>query len=265
MKKKNEFNIWILKPIMLAKVKNGDSFKRIMESVKDLDIVDTNIVFTESGLSIESMDSTHTTLVYLGLDIGYFSDYKCDRESRIGINIPTFCKILKACKLGDSICLSKSSIEEDYLCIDIIGDNKNNQYEIPEMDIEQASVNIKDDIFNFSAKVKSDNYINSINDLALVEGPLCLFSINSEGNIELSSSGDLGKSKVEITHNVPKGNYDRIMTNYSIKFLKNFIKSCCIQNSEIGIAISPDTPIRLSIDIDEKSKLKYYIAPRDED
>lgn len=102
---------------------HGRVFKQIVESIKDL-ITDANMDCSEEEIGIQSMDSSHVSLVAVSLSAAGLDHYRCDRPVSLGFNSVNLSKILK-CAGNDDIVTLKSDENADTLTL---------MFESPEQD-----------------------------------------------------------------------------------------------------------------------------------
>jgi len=103
-----------------SKLKEASLFKKIIEAIKDL-INEVNINIDDSGLMMQAMDSSHVALVGLFLSSEGFEEYRCDKNTVLGINISNLWKILKFITADDSLVLNNDDCSNQ---INIILENK---------------------------------------------------------------------------------------------------------------------------------------------
>ena len=77
-----------------ARLIQGSLLKKILESMKDL-VTEAIFHCTDSGISVQAMDSSHVCLVSLLLRAEGFDPYRCDRNVSLGIHIATLTKVMK--------------------------------------------------------------------------------------------------------------------------------------------------------------------------
>ena len=81
--------------IFQAKVKNV-----IIDSLSFL-VNEVNLEATSNGLSLQAMDSAHVSLVSLNMKEEGFEEYRCDKNTTLGLNLLDFGKVLKLAKPND--------------------------------------------------------------------------------------------------------------------------------------------------------------------
>ena len=81
--------------IFQAKVKDV-----IIDSLSSL-VNEVNLEATSNGLSPQTMDSAHISLASLNMKEEGFEEYRCDKNTVLGLNLLDFGKVLKLIKLND--------------------------------------------------------------------------------------------------------------------------------------------------------------------
>ena len=83
-----------------AKVKDVVVFKKIIDSLSSL-VNEVNLEATSNGLSLQAMDSAHVSLVALSMKEEGFEEYRCDKNTTLGLNLLDLGKVLKLAKPND--------------------------------------------------------------------------------------------------------------------------------------------------------------------
>jgi proliferating cell nuclear antigen PCNA len=78
---------------------------QVLEAVREL-ITEGNFEVSSGGLSLQAMDSSHVSLVALNLRSDGFSEYRCDRNFSMGMNLNNMAKMLKCAGNEDAITMS---------------------------------------------------------------------------------------------------------------------------------------------------------------
>lgn len=68
----------------------GSILKKVLEALKDL-ITEACWDVSSTGISLQSMDSSHVALVQLTLRADGFETYRCDRNLAMGVNLSRYC------------------------------------------------------------------------------------------------------------------------------------------------------------------------------
>ena len=75
-------------------LRNISLFKLAIDSIKEL-TVECNFEFSDLGITLQTMDVSHTALISLCLFSDFFDIYKCDENVVLGINLTILNKCLK--------------------------------------------------------------------------------------------------------------------------------------------------------------------------
>ncbi|KAF4757220.1 hypothetical protein FOZ63_019122, partial [Perkinsus olseni] len=81
-------------------------FKKVVAAVLDI-VKEGNFDLSDEGIRVQTMDTTHVALVQMELKESAFDEFRCDRESCVGINFEALTKLLKLCRDDDSLSLKK--------------------------------------------------------------------------------------------------------------------------------------------------------------
>lgn len=72
-----------------ARLVQGSILKKVLDALKDL-ITEACWDVSSSGISLQSMDSSHVSLVQLTLRHDGFDSYRCDRNLAMGVNLSRY-------------------------------------------------------------------------------------------------------------------------------------------------------------------------------
>jgi proliferating cell nuclear antigen len=277
-----------------ARISEGKIFKQIIDSIKDL-VQDANMDCSNDGISIQSMDSSHVSLVSVHLNSNGLDHYRCDRAQNLGFNSANLSKILKCANNDDIITLKADDAADNLTLLFESPKNAriadfgkyrgcNNPIDVPHvltrvlstelklMDIDNEQLGIPDTPYKCTVEMNSSEFQRIIRDLQVL-GETCTISVTKEG-IRFSVSGDLGtgniltradgdvekeEDKVRIEMKEP------VELNFALRYLNFFTKATAL-SPRVIISMSPDVPVVVEYPIEEVGYVKYYLAPKiDED
>lgn len=69
-----------------ARLVQGSILKKVLDALKDL-ITEASWDVSSCGISLQSMDSSHVSLVQLTLRGEGFEPFRCDRNLSMGVNL----------------------------------------------------------------------------------------------------------------------------------------------------------------------------------
>lgn len=87
----------------------------LLNSTVDM-VPDANFEFSKTGLLIETMDSSHVTLIQVRMLAEHFLSYHCDSNFILGINLASLKKIIDTAHPGD-ICKLESNEAQETLTV----------------------------------------------------------------------------------------------------------------------------------------------------
>lgn len=86
-----------------ARLPQADVWKKVIDAIKEL-VQEATIDCSDTGISLQAMDSAHVSLVSLLMRSDGFETFRCDRNMSLGLNITRFV-LLK----DDSLALQRFS------------------------------------------------------------------------------------------------------------------------------------------------------------
>lgn len=244
-------------------LKNIKIFKLIIESIKEL-VVECNFECNESGISLQSMDSSHVSLISLRLSSDFFDIYKCEKDIVLGINLTILNKCLKFINNEYNLILKY----ENQDCINIIATNNNKikEYNIKLLNIENERLEIPDTEYGTTISLLSLDFQNICNELSQIGETI---DINiTKNNIIFSTENENLNEKINLNfdeESIQKINYEEdLKSTFSSKYLNTFVKAASLSNNVI-INLIYESPLLIEYKIDESSYIKYYLAPKIEE
>lgn len=151
-----------------AKLKTAGTLKKILEAIKDL-VTEANFDCTNTGISLQAMDSSHVSLVSLLLRRDGFSDYRCDKNLSLGINLASMAKILK-CASNDDTLILKADDNGDHITFvfESPPQDKISDFELKLLDLEGESLGIPDTEYKSVVKMPAAEFQKICRDLQIL-------------------------------------------------------------------------------------------------
>ena len=81
---------------------NVDYFKTLINFIKQF-VDEVNFKFSNEGIEILAMDSSHISLVEMFLPCDYFNKFNCLENEVFGVNMPLFSKIISTGNINDEL------------------------------------------------------------------------------------------------------------------------------------------------------------------
>lgn len=244
-------------------LKNIKVFKLIIEAIKEL-VVECNFECNESGISLQSMDNSHVSLISLWLSSDFFDIYKCEKNIVLGINLTILNKCLRFINNEYNLIIKYEN--KDSINIIATNDNKNKEYNIKLLNIENERLEIPDTDYGTIISLLSLDFQNICNELSQI-GETIDINIMKD-NITFSTESENLNEKIKLKFDdekVQKVNYEEdLKSTFSSKYLNSFVKASSLSNNVI-INLIYESPLLIEYKIDENSYIKYYLAPKIEE
>ncbi|KAL4844744.1 hypothetical protein H8958_018650 [Nasalis larvatus] len=136
----------------------GSVLKKVLEALKDL-INDACWDISSSGVNLQSVDSSHVSLVQFTLPSEGFDTYRCDCNLAMGMNLSIISKILKCAGNEDIITLrTEDSVDTLMLLFEASNQEKFSGYEIKLMNLDVEQLGIAEQVYHSVAKMPSGEF-----------------------------------------------------------------------------------------------------------
>ncbi|KAL6085255.1 hypothetical protein STEG23_001756 [Scotinomys teguina] len=187
-----------------ARLVQGSILKKVLEALKDL-INEACWDISSGGVNLQSMDSSHVSLVQLTLRSEGFDTYRCDRNLAMGVNLTSMSKILKCAGNEDIITLrAEDNADTLALVFEAPNQEKVSDYEMKLMDLDVEQLGIPEQEYSCVVKMPSGEFARICRDLSHI-GDAVVISCAKDG-VKFSASGELGNGNIKLsqTSNVDK-------------------------------------------------------------
>lgn len=254
-----------------ARLVQGSILKKVLEALKDL-INEACWDISSSGVSLQSMDSSHVSLVQMTLRSEGFDTYRCDRNLAMGVNLTSMSKILKCAGNEDIITLrAEDNADTLALVFEAPNQEKVSDYEMKLMDLDVEQLGIPEQEYSCVVKMPSGEFARICRDLSHI-GDAVVISCAKDG-VKFSASGELGNGNIKLsqTSNVDKEEEavtvdmnEPVQLTFALRYLNFFTKATPL-SSTVTLSMSADVPLVVEYKIADMGHLKYYLAPKIED
>lgn len=255
-----------------GKFDEASLLKKIVDSIKD-SVKLCNFNCTEHGLTVQAVDDSRVLLVSLLVGQSAFSEYRCDRDITLGIDLELFSKVLRCGNNEDFLTILAEDKPDSVMTI--FEDKKKDrvsEYSLKLMDIDSEFLNIDDMEYDSVITMSSADFAKDVKDLKSMSESLNVVvtkdSIkfgsdgeNGSGSIILKPSSDLDHPEQSITVNLE----NPVDLTFGLKYLNDIIKATSL-SSTITIKLADKTPALFEYKLDAGGYLRFYLAPKfDED
>jgi proliferating cell nuclear antigen len=227
-----------------------------------------NINFKIDAMSIQTMDSSHVSILELNIPNIWFDSYTINKDMVVGINTVLFLKVLSTREKGQSIQIILPIDETDKINIKFESEKSmfNKDFEVPMVDLDTDILAIPEMEYQAEFSLPSSHFYGLVNQLKLFGD--CLDILCSEEKITLcSNSVDSGKMMVNIdiddltSFAIDEG--ETLNMSFSLNHLYNMVQFHKI-STNMDIFLKSEFPIKicmkLSSDLD--AYISMYLAPK---
>lgn len=251
-----------------ARLEKGDILKKTMDALKDL-IKEAVWDVSAQGLSLQSMDSSHVSLVQVTLRTEGFETFRCDKNLALGVNMDTMTKLMKCAANDDAITL-KSEDNGDLLSLVFESKNgdKTSEFEMKLMDLDMEQLGIPDQEYSCTIKMPSAEFTRICKDLSNI-GESVNITV-TKGGVTFAAKGDIGNAKINLTQSSNVDDEDdgvfidmqeAVSLNFALRYLNFFTKAAPL-SPKVILSLSPEVPLVVEYDITDVGHVKYFLAPK---
>tara|TARA_Y100000022_G_C13231331_1_gene367484 strand:+ start:678 stop:1460 length:783 start_codon:yes stop_codon:yes gene_type:complete len=255
------------KYLLEVKTVQTSAFRVLIEALKEI-LTDANFEFSESGLKVIAMDSSHTVLVHLKLEANNFEHYFCENKLLLGINMINMFKLIKTMGNNDMLTLYVEENNESSLGIKIDNSEKNSvtNFKLNLMDLHEENIQIPPAQFDSVITMPSSDFQKITRDMHNLADNIEIKSVekqiifNCKGNFA-SQETCIGSSNMGLSF-IKNENPDEIVQGvFALKHLVLFSKCTNLCNS-IEMYLKNDYPLIIKYTVASLGDIKLCLAPK---
>merc|ERR1711990_1189083 len=235
-----------------ARLEKGDVLKKTMDALKDL-IKEAVWDVSAQGLSLQSMDSSHVSLVQVTLRTEGFETFRCDKNLALGVNMDTMGKLMKCAANDDAITL-KSEDNGDLLGLvfESKSGDKCSEFEMELMDLDIEQLGIPEQDYSCTIRMPSSEFARICKDLSNI-GESVQITV-TKGGVTFSAKGDIGNAKINLTQgsNVDKEEdsihidmQETVNLTFALRYLSFSTKATSL-SSQVILSSTPEVQLVMS-------------------
>ncbi|KAI9225423.1 MAG: proliferating cell nuclear antigen, N-terminal domain-containing protein [Piptocephalis tieghemiana] len=250
-----------------ARLPQGAVLKKIVDAIKEI-VTDANFDCTDSGITLQAMDSSHVALVSLLLTSEAFDPYRCDRNLTLGINIKALVQILK-CAGNDDVITLRAEEPADSLALvfEPASLERISEYEMKLMDIDSERLEIPDTAYHAEITMSAAEFQRICRDMQTLSESVTI-EATKEG-VKFSAEGELGNGSVTLKQGGSIDSSDSTTIElvqpttqtFSVKYLVNFSKSTALAD-QVRLAMTAPLPMLVEYKISDCGHLRFFLAPK---
>ena len=257
--------------LLEVKTVQTSAFRVLIEALKEI-LTDANFEFSETGLKVIAMDSSHVSLIYMKLLAENFEKFYCDKSLVCGISIVRLFKLLKSMSPNDSLCMFITHSDPNDLQIHIETSEKGlrHKFSLKLMDLYLDKVEIPPAQFSSVLRIPSSDFqklcrdMNNLADEIEIKssGNQLMFTISNDWMEQETVMCESNNGGMEYIQNLSPD--EVIQGVFSIKKLVLFTK-CTSLCQNIEVYLKNDYPIVIKYNIANLGEIKFCLAPKNND
>lgn len=233
-----------------------------------LDVDGTFLITPKDGITLRSMDRSHSAMVDLRIRPEHFSEetseFICDKEYMLTLDIQHLKKILQRAKKGDKLTITLDEKNETLNFLYTGLGKRNFVLPLQKKEEEELPPDSQSLEFNVNSKLKGGALTDFIKDASIIGGSVKISA--EEGKLRFSCVEERKEVSIEIsTDTEGESEALEISTDslneslYSIETFKNLL---LVDQafSTVGLSFSTEKPLRLSYS-ESGINLGYLLAP----
>jgi len=250
------------------KLENSRILKGIVETLASI-IDETEFRVTPKEFTISAMDPSRICLLKLTIKKDNFDDYKCSKESKVGLNLDDLDKILKRCAANDSVEIDFNEKDQKIkIKMQREGTSRTRTFSLALLDIDIEEIPMENLLnIEYSSKwvIDPEFLVEAIKDAEIYSEILNMKSIEDQGLV-FSSTGQIGEMnyELELDELIETEITGTSSGAYSLTFLKAILKISSI-TEKLEISLKTDHPLKMMFNLLEGGELFYFLAPRVEE
>lgn len=250
------------------KLENSRILKGIVETLASI-IDETEFRVTPKEFTISAMDPSRICLLKLAIKKDDFDDYKCSKESKVGLNLDDLDKILKRSAVNDSVEIDFNEADQKIkIKMQREGVSRTRTFSLALLDIDIEEIPMDNLLkIEYPSKwvIEPDFLVEAIKDAEIYSEILNINANEGQGLI-FSSSGQIGEMVYDLSEDdLIESELEGTSSGaYSLTFLKAILKIASI-TEKLEISLKTDHPLKMNFDLLEGGKLSYFLAPRVEE
>ncbi len=250
------------------KLENSRILKGIIETLSSI-IDETQFKVTPTDFTISAMDPSRICLLKLSIKKENFDEFKCSKETKVGLNLDDLDKILKRSSINDNVeIVFKEEDQKIKIKMKREGSSRTRTFSLALLDIDIEEIPM-DTLLNIEYPsrwvIDTEFLVEAIKDAEIYSEILNMKAIVDQGLI-FSSTGQIGEMNYELgVEDLIEANINELSAgSYSLTFLKGILKISSI-TEKLEISLKTDHPLKMVFNLAEGGELFYFLAPRVED
>jgi proliferating cell nuclear antigen len=209
--------------------------------------------FTEKGVSVNCMDSSHVCLV--NVEWTTFSRYACSQECVVGVHVGNLVRMLRCHANADSVTMQMEDDTADMISVVFASEARVAHFELKTLDLESEEMGVPESEPDAVIDLDSREFQTIVKDLATISDTVLMRV--SPHDVAFEASGDIGRASIKLANAAERAT---ISQEFSVRYLATFAKMTDVFN-RATINMSDEMPLVLRFQ-DDACRTTFFLAPK---
>ena len=232
-------------------VENAEVLKKMFMLLDELND-DVNLMFTEHGMKIQSMDTSHVALTTVKISKEFFTTYSVPQFVTIGIKLSTLVRVL-AC-MDSQVCFeySEDAPDEFVVC------SEHEHFRLRTIELDSEEMEVPD--MDCDVEIDADAGVLSkyFKNMASFGDTMTFFTDND--TVSMTTFGDIGHASMSFHDQRVKIN-GKLSAKFSSRYLVTFAKAASISKTA-NIRLANEQPVTIKYEFGKDSYISFFLAPK---
>lgn len=245
-------------------------FKKVVDAMKEL-VNDATFEFSDTGIRLQAMDSSHVSLCALNLQKDGFDNYRCDKSKSVSLKLQNLGKVLRCADNEDSLAI-KAKDDSDVITLLIESTDKNSikDFDLKLMDLDMDQLEIPETEYQTEIQINANEFRKIIGDLMALDDT-CTITAKKDA-VTFTVDGDLGKANFVLKQGTAADDdkqtkisvEDPVTLRFALRYLNSFTKATPLSDM-VCLKLSADVPLLVEYKIEAFGSISYFLAPKIEE
>ena len=245
-----------------ARLSVGKAFKQVVAAMNGLL---TEVVFecSAKGMTVNSMDSNHVSLVHLRLKSSGFEQYRAPaRNVSIGIGLATLLSVLRSCGDDDALTLKHDEGDTLSLLFEPEGQARVSLFKLNLLSIDYDPAGIPPMDYDCEFSMPSVEFQRITRELHAFGETLVIRAAKT--GVEFSVKGSSGSGSI-VVKDLDITLKNKVVTTMALRYVSMFARAAPLSESVV-IKFGADTPMQVEYVLNDKlGFVQFHLAPKQDD
>lgn len=247
-----------------VKFDNGKLFAKMIETASKY-TDETQIVVNKKEVYIKSVEIGGSVMIYCVLKKNAWSEYKCDKERALGIDLNDLDTILKRCSVKDQIRL-KYEPKIPKLIVQFIGKNtgKTRTFRLDEINVEKSTMKLQkimDIEGDCEFSLKSSEFNEILKDVEVISEEITITTTDESIKFSAEYVSASCETEIKLDEFETFDIIEHTSTRYGVEFIKRMLPILNIPKF-VNLKIKDYVYVEFTLNLEEGVEFYVWLGPR---